>query len=302
MRLEQIAQTDELKGIRVVVTGCGYKPLATTFYDIVSGEPSHDPIFVNDQEMKLNIGGATAGVLARKGAIVHMVSTSQNKLNDIRNNFLNFMSPEKLEYSTADLEDKNSVKEFVNRLPKDKPLYWIQSIGLGAGSYKLKDDNPYLHIQDIPIELLEQESLSVLRATHLMLKEFLLVFKKQKETRVAIISSMSAIRGYSWGGAHCAAKGAISRYTNSAMLDLYQNRIFITDVRPGGVDTGLYDNQIIQESVSDISDEYNGQYRKHFCLAPPTSVGQAIALVLTAPCHFPSINLVAKGQFPNEGS
>ena len=69
-----------------------------------------------------------------------------------------------------------------------------------------------------------------------------------------------------------------------------------------GVDTGMYDNSVVREAIKFISDEYNGNYRSHLALAPPTSVGEAINFALTTPVHIPSINLVAKGQFPHEGS
>lgn len=89
-----------------------------------------------------------------------------------------------------------------------------------------------------------------------MMKKLLLRFRKQKESRVAIITSMSGIRGYSFGATHCTAKGAIDRYANSSMLGPYKDNIFVTTVRPGGVDTGMYDNTKVQEAVKMISDEY----------------------------------------------
>lgn len=296
-RLESIAKSKELEGVRVVITGCGYKPLRHTFYDIVTKEPSHDTINVEGHEMKLNIGAATAGVLARKGAIVHMISTSEDKLKGIEQSLEG-----KIEYSVLDLLDEKAVKEFVRRFKRDKPIYWVQSVGLNAGSYKLKDDNPYLPIEEIPVELIEQESRTVLRATHLMMKEFLPIFRKQKETRVAVVSSMSAVRGYALGCTHCAAKGAIDRYANAAMLSGWKENLFVTTVRPGAVDTGMYDAPAVQKAIKQISDYYGGTYKKHFALMPPTAVGEAIANIFTIPAHVPSINIVAKGQFPNEGS
>lgn len=302
MRLEQIIKSDRLKGKRIVINGCGYKPFSQFFYDVTTGEPSHDAINVDGQEMKLNIGSAVAGVLARNGANVHMVSTSEDKLGNIRTGLADFVDKDLVEYSALDLLDERQVKDFVGSLPRDKPLYWVQSVGLGAGSYKLKDDNPYLPIEEIPLELIEKESQIVLRATHLMMQEFLPILRKQDETRIALITSMSAIRGYSYGATHCAAKGAIDRYANSAMLAVYKDNIFVTSIRPGGVDTGMYDNPKVQESIQVISDEYYGIWRNQITLAPPTTVGEAINYVFTTPAHIPSLNLVAKGQFPHEGS
>ncbi len=301
-RLEQLVKSERLNGKRIIITGCGYKPLSKVFTDIVTKEPSHDSIKIDDKEMKLNIGSAIAGVLARNGAIVHMVSTSPDKLQNIKNNFSKIIESNLIEYSALDLLNEKKVKNFVDKLPKDKPLYWVQSVGLGAGSYKLKDDNPYLPLEKIDLDLIEAETLNVIKSTHIMMKNLLPIFRKQKETRIAIITSMSAIRGYSFGGTHTTAKGAIDRYANSSMLALYKDNIFVTTIRPGGVDTGMYDNQKVQEAINVVSDEYNGQYRKHQTYAPPTTVGEAINYAFTTPSHIPSINLVAKGQFPNEGS
>lgn len=301
-RLKSSPKTDLLNGKRIIITGCGYKPISKVFTDLVTKEQSHDSIEVENKEMKLNIGSAIAGILARNGAIIHMVSTSEEKLRNIKNNFSEIIESNLIEYSALDLLNEKEVKTFVEKLSKDKEIYWVQSVGLGAGSYKLKDDNPYLPLEEIDVELIEAETSTVLKATHIMMKALLPVFRKQKETRIAIITSMSAIRGYSLGGTHTTAKGAIDRYANSSMLALYKDNIFVTTIRPGGVDTGMYDSPKVQEAVNQISDEYSGQYRKHQAYAPPTSIGEIIKEVFTIPAHITSINIVAKGQFPNEGS
>src|SRR3989338_5644347 len=96
-RLEQIVKSDRLKDKRIVVTGCGYKPLSQTFYDITTREPSHDSINVDGQEMKLNIGSAIAGVLALNGAKVHMISTSRDKLGNIKRGLADFVDDTLLE-------------------------------------------------------------------------------------------------------------------------------------------------------------------------------------------------------------
>jgi NADP-dependent 3-hydroxy acid dehydrogenase YdfG len=293
--------TNLLEGIRVVITGCGYKPVNHIFYDIVTGEQSHDSIFVNGQEMKLNIGSATAAVLVANGATVHMISSSEGKLKILKQNLQDIVENGNIEFSAVNLFDEQAVKGLVEKLPKDKPIYWVQSLGLGAGSYKVKYDNPYLSLEEIDLGLLKAE-LSLVPATHMMMQAFLPIFKKQNETRIAIISSMSAARGYSLGGTHCSAKGAMDRYANSAMLALYKNNIFVTTIRPGAVDTGMYDNPVVQEAVKIVSDEYAGLHRKQFVVMPPTSVAEAVNYVLTTPAHIPSLNLVAKGQWPNEAS
>lgn len=311
LRLLNMSRSNVLAGKRIIVTGCGFKPVQTKFYDIHTKEESHDSIFVNNNEQKLNIGAATAFVLAANGATVHLVSKTENNLKQISAQIIETLNVEEsqVEYSAVDILDETEISKFVSKLPKDKPIWWVQSIGLGAGAYKLKDDNPYLHIETIPAELLEKESTVVLKGTHILMQKLLPVFREQNknfgiETRIAIISSMSAIRGYNLGGTHCAAKGAISRYANSAMLDLYKENIFVTDVRPGAVDTGMYDNKAVQNAVIEIVKNYGNNWKKEneIRLMPPTSIGYIINTIFSVPAHTTSVNMVAKSQFPNEGS
>src|SRR4030043_223719 len=128
-RLEEIAKykTNQLEGKRIVITGCGYKPINHRFYDITSCEESHDPLLIDREEVKMNIGTAIAGVLALNRAIVHMVSNSEDKLRNIKR-CLDFILDDEtfVEYSAVNLMDLESVKQFVGRLPTDKTVYWVQ--------------------------------------------------------------------------------------------------------------------------------------------------------------------------------
>ncbi|MCA9352865.1 SDR family NAD(P)-dependent oxidoreductase [Patescibacteria group bacterium] len=311
MNAINIPSSNILSGRRFIITGCGYKPVEHIFYDPVTNKPCHNEMQINNVPMKINIGAAVAYVLAAQGATVHMISTTREKLENLKQDIIEKTScePQKIEYSKVDLLNEKSVSNFVKKLPRDLPINWVQSIGLGAGAYKIKDGNPYLPLEEISVELLEKESSTVLRGTHIMMQNLLPIFKKQSkqdgvESRIIIISSMSAIRGYIRGGTHCAAKGAISRYANAAMLELWKDKIYVTDMRPGGIDTGGYDNQVVQESILKIDNEYGRYWREtgiHF--AQPISVGYAVNMILSAPgAHVTSMNLVAKGQCPNEGS
>jgi len=296
--LEKMTLKDKL----IVITGCGYKPAEHIFTDIVTGKPSHDAIYVDETEMKLNVGAGIAKVLAQNNASVLVVSKTESKLKNLQQKLIEQTKNKNINYAALDLLNQKQVNDFVKKLPKDKTIYWVQSVGLGAGSYKVKDGNPYLKPEDIPLELMQKESEIVLGTTHIMFNALYPILKKQKESRIVVITSMSAIRGYSLGCTHCAAKGAIDRYTNSLMLAKYKENIFVTAVRPGGVDTGMYDNEVVQDAVNTISDEYNAQYRKHQTYMAPTVVGEVISTIFTIDAHIPSVNIVAKGQWPNEGS
>lgn len=285
----------------VLVTGVGVKPVNHIFKDIRTGEPSHTGIRHGGTEYKANIGAATAFELCKEGNSVIMLARSEDKLKIVKGWIKSNLPESSIEYACVDLSDKKSVRNFISALPCNKDIAWVQCVGLGGGTVQVKDDNPYLSIERLSPELIEAE-MTVLRDTVYFLQELLPRFKKQKETRVCIVSSMSAIRSVPNGSIHNAAKGAISRFTNAATIELNSKNIFITDVRPGGVDTGLYDSKIIQRSIIPMAQSYGTNWNKNIRLAPPSSVGKIIAGIIESEAHITSVNLVARGQFPHEGS
>lgn len=292
-----------MEDVRVVVTGCGFKPIGRVFKDMVTGEPTHTEVVIEGVRYKLNIGSAIALVLLKNGFTVHMVSKTEDKLEKLKNVFVDLgCDSSRIEYSAVNLLDEGEVGRFVQCLPRDKVMYWAHAVGLSGGSYKVKDDNPYLPLEDIDVNLIEAESGVVLRSTHLLMKEFLPIFKRQRDARIVMISSMSAKRGYSLGGTHCASKGAIDRYANSAMLALVKDNIFVTTIRPGIIDTGMYDAFPVIDAVKHVGKSYGHDYDDDIPLAPPSAVGQIALGVFRSTAHITSINIVAKRQWPNESS
>ncbi len=288
----------------VLLTGVGIKPIEHIFKDITTGQPTHTEVTVDGKKYKANIGAATAFELCKKGLDVHMIARTEDKLKIVQQWVRENVPDARIDYSAISISDREAVDQLIQRIPEEKDVFWVQSVGLGGGTVNVKDDNPYLAIDDISPELMEAE-LSVLTDTVKMLQTLLPRFRSQKETRVCIVSSMSAIRSVAFGSIHNAAKGSISRFTNAAMLELDKDGIFVTDVRPGAVDTGMYDSTVVRDAVCKISatmnydwSEENGGLR----LAPPSSVGKVIAEVLSSEAHITSVNLVARGQFPHEGS
>lgn len=293
-----------LVGKRVLVTGIGIKPVEHVFHDITTDKPSHTSIVHKGIEYKANIGAAIALECARAGAIVHLVSRSADKLEIVKHWIERQAQSAGVECSGVDLNNPTMLAEFVRSLPYSLPLYWVQSVGVGGGTVILKDDNPYKRIEDISQELLEAE-MGVLRSTVTLLQLLLPRFRAQQETRICIISSMSAVRSVISGSMHNAAKGAISRFANAAMLELYRERIYITDVRPGGVDTGLYDSEAVRQTIIEIGANYGVDWSNAAGgprLMPPLAVGGIVAEILSSEAHVTSVNMVSRGQFPHEGS
>lgn len=289
---------------RIIITGVGMKAIGHVFRDIDTGLPSHTPVILGDQTYKANIGAATAYACAKAGAIVHMIARSEEKLHVARQWILQNIPHARVEYTALDLNDAVVVQNMVQNFPGDASLYWVQSVGLGAGTVHLTDDNPYVPMESVPAELIDAE-LSVLKNTFSLFQALLPRFRQQQETRVCIISSMSAVRGYGFGSIHCSAKGAISRFANAVMIEYAKERIYVTDVRPGGVDTGLYDAAGVQDSAATIAAHYGTDWTHKtggLRLASPLSVAEAIVSVLESDAHITSVNLVARGQWPHEGS
>lgn len=293
-----------LEGKRVLVTGVGLRPVVKfnrpgeridANYDEITNFPGDSTSF------KKNIGATTATECFKSGAIVHMVARTEKNLKRLKS-CMEFNKPnERIEYTVADLSSDAGVHYLLDRLPRDPPLYWIQSVGVGAGSVKLPNDNPYLPIEEISTEHMEAE-LSVAKDTLRLFKALLPRFKAQSETRICIVSSMSAVRSYPLGVMHCAAKAAMHGLTNAAMLELNQHHIQITEIRPGIVNTGLYDSSEVQLAMQKAGASYGYDYSNDVPLMPPSAVGKAIVMALTSEAHITSINMVARGQWPHEGS
>jgi short-subunit dehydrogenase len=277
----------ELFGKRVLVTGVGIKPIKFVFKDITTGLPSHTSVAVDGIEYKANIGAATALECARAGATLHLVGRTENKLCVVKRWIESECPRAIVEYSTIDLNDKEALKNMLNSIQTDIPLYWVQSMGLGAGTVHLRDDNPYLMIDALSDELVKAE-LSVLTNTISLFQLLLPRFRNQHETRICVVSSMSAIRSIISGSMHNAAKGAISRFTNAAMIELNQDNIFITDIRPGIIDTGMYDSETVQDTMKKVGASYGYDYFRSgiFC-APPSAVGKAVVTALISEAHIP---------------
>jgi len=294
----------ELKNKRVLITGVGIKPVEFVFKDISTGQPSHTSVLVDGKEYKANIGAATAFECAKVGAVVHLVARTESKLQIVKKWIEENIPSAQVKYSAVDLGDLAALQKLVASISDDLPLYWVQSVGLGAGTVQVKNDNPYLSIDELSEDLIEAE-LTVLKNTVALLKVLLPRFRKQKETRVCIISSMSAVRSYINGSIHCAVKGAISRFANASMIELAPEKIYITDIRPGGVDTGMYDAEVVRKTVAKIATTFGTDWSEKAGwakLAPPSAVGKVVANVLASEAHITSVNMVGRGQWPQEGS
>ena len=130
----------------VIVTGVGIKPVNYIFKDITTGQSVHTPVIVGDTEYKANIGAAAAHELCKAGFSVCMIARTEDNLKIVKKWIERSIPSASIEYKLLDMKDRSGVDIFVSELPKDKDVHWVQCVGLGGGTVKVKDDNPYLTI------------------------------------------------------------------------------------------------------------------------------------------------------------
>lgn len=239
----------------VIITGCGFKSIEHVYN--YRGKPTHNSILIDRIEQKMNIGTAVAYLLAKKGIEVVMVSRTAENLEKIKRGLIQLGCNEKyISYIASDIMTDDGVDSLIKQLPQSRNFYWVQSIGMGGGAYKVPNDNIYLPFEQIEPELIAAE-MDIVTATHKLMLEMVKIFRKQIENnnkaKICVVTSMSGERGYHFGATHVAAKHALVGYIKGIEKELEDEGINIYDVRPGGIDTGMYDNEHVQKSAKEIS-------------------------------------------------
>lgn len=239
----------------VLITGCGYKPIGHVFE--YKGKSTHNGIMIDGEECKMNIGTAIAYYLSQKWIKIIMVSKTVEKLEKIKQGLVKLDCDEKLiSYIAVDLLSDKGVENLIKELFGNKTIYWVQSLGMGGGTYKIPYDNIYLPFEEIEPELIKTE-MDIVTATHRIMLKLVPIFRKQikagQKAKISIITSMSGERGYHFGATHVAAKHALVGYIEGIRRELNDEGIEIYDIRPGAIDTGMYDNLHTMKAVEEIS-------------------------------------------------
>lgn len=244
-----------MDNLKVIITGCGVKPVKHIFKH--KNKSTHNSIFIDGQEYKMNIGTATAYYLLKKDISVVIVSRNIDNLNKIKEGLAYLgCDKNKIICIGTDITNEIGINFLIKKLPKKTSFYWVQSIGMGGGSYKLPNDNVYLPFEKIKPELIDLE-MDIVTATHRMMLKIVRLLRKQVDNKygakICIITSMSGERGYHFGATHVAAKHALVGYIKGIELELKDEGIEIHDIRPGAIDTGMYDNIHVQKSANEIA-------------------------------------------------
>lgn len=276
----------------VVVLGVGYK----TNEAFCLGEN----IF-KTKNVKVNIGAACARQLAAAGHDLIIIARTQEKIDKVKNDLLALYPDRIIEARAMDALNEEDVNRFFASLDPDCHYDYVHSAGLGAGAYRIKDDNPYLPFEKIPTELPSKEYEAVVKSLFSFVKGFLPFFRKQDRSKVVVVNSMSGLRPYSFGFSHSAAKAGLHNAVKSLTLEFCKEHIYFSEVNPGMVDTGAYDGQPVIDSVQRISEEF-GYHYDTLPQMSPYAVGDAVRLCLESEAHLLELNLVAEGQFPHSGA
>jgi short-subunit dehydrogenase len=134
-----------------------------------------------------------------------------------------------------------------------------------------------------------------------MTQSLLPIFKNQNESRLVIVSSMSSVRSVPFGFSHTSAKAGLHNASRSLALELNKSKIYVSEVMPGAVDTGLYDNEIVRKRIIEMAKMFGYSYDE-IPMMPPSSVADAVKICLESKSHILTINMVAQGQWPNLSS
>lgn len=260
----------------IIITGCGYKPIAHIYK--YNGKPSHNAISINEKDYKMNIGTAVAYYFVKRGVPIIMVSKTKEKLKNIKSGLVKIGCKENLiSYISSDIATDKGVDFLVTKLPKNRIFYWFQSIGMGGGTYKVLHDNIYLPFELISPDLIAAET-EIVIATHRLMLKLIPIFRKQvkngQKAKICVITSMSGERGYHFGATHVAAKHALVGYIKGIRNELKDEGIEIYDIRPGGIDTGMYDNPDTKRNVEIIAKKSKMWGGRKPIFAPPMDVAK----------------------------
>jgi len=296
----------KLSDVLVIVTGVGYRKAERVFH----GGRTCELIHINGVSHKINIGTAVAKLLAENGARVCMASRDKQKLFHVRQYISEETNcdPANISYYNIDLLDEKAVENFISSFNKHQPVWLVHSVGLGAQSYNINGNNPYMPFTKTSSYSISKEFEVPVKSLLLLVKYLEPRLQLQSETRFVVVTSMSGIRPYMYGYSHASAKAGLHHAVRSLSLELgccYKS-VYVTEILPGIVDTGLYDSEEVIMSVQKIGETFgffgDKKYTaKNFPLAPPSSVAKAIKLALESEAHILSIDMVAHGQFTNIG-
>ena len=253
------------------------------------------------ENVKVNIGAACARQLAKDGHDLIIISKTSEKIIKIREDLISLYPDRDIIAQPIDVLNDSQVADFFSNLDPQCTYSYVHSAGLGAGGYRIKDDNPYLTIEDTPIDLPTKEFEVVVKSLLSFVRGFLPFFRNQPKSKVVVVNSMSGIRPYPMGFSHSSAKAGLHNAVRSLTLELTKDNIFFSEINPGMADTGFYDGEAVIDAVQKISKEFGYKYDKLPQMSP-YEVADVVKMCLESKAHILEVNMVSEGQFPHCGA
>jgi short-subunit dehydrogenase len=210
-----------------------------------------------DLPKKILIFGATSKIVfeiaklfAKNGVSFYLCARDENSLKNISEDLL-FSGAERVEYSTFDALDENSIKKCIENCLKEFPELDCVIIGYGMlPDKKLSETEP-----EIVKETINVNFLSVV----LILTYISLHFENQNRGNIIVISSISGDRGRQSNYVYASSKGALSIFLEGLRQRLFKYGVQVLEVKPGFVDTPMTSN-----------------YKKNFLFASPAKVARDV--------------------------
>lgn len=177
------------------------------------------------------IGKALAFELAQRGYSLALTARRTDQLEQIRNEIKQQSPSQTVEIRTLDVTDYESIpsvlKELADALNGLDIVFANAGIGLRGKIGQAQFENAKRTIETNLIGAMATVDAAVA------------YFKEKGKGHIVGISSVSAFRGMPGNSAYCASKAGFSTYLEALRAEVYREKIEVTVLHPGFIDTPL---------------------------------------------------------------
>jgi NAD(P)-dependent dehydrogenase (short-subunit alcohol dehydrogenase family) len=220
------------------------------------------------------IGKATAIELSRRGLAVAALDRDTQLLTELLQE-----NPSVITFC-ADVTDTNRLQKMVSQIADQFGRIDVLVNNAGYSFYERHTESTLEHWrQTMAINLDAMYVLAKLVTPHMM---------KNQYGRIVNVSSTQSLQAEGNVGAYAASKGAINAWSRSLAVDLAEYNILVNVVAPGVVQTGMSIIDGIDETQTELFQQWYVQQRK-IPLAragKPEEVAKAIAFLCSEECTY----------------
>lgn len=284
----------------VVVTGVNMREATRSF----TNTDTDDIVALEGTSYKLNAAAGAAVELGQRGHAVFTVGRDPHKLGLIQK----YLMPSDSRYDVVDLLDTAAVRAFADETgsiaeSSGSTVHLVHYGGVSECTVPMPKGTIFLDPWDTPPtaipEVVESNTVTCLNLVQAMKP----VFRRQRQSKVVLISAVAAMRTARLHGIDAIQKAAYHAMARTLALDLTKENIYFTEVMPGMTDTGFYDSNETLGAVMEAAREYGYDYTEEtFPLFSARKVGQAVSFAIDTDAHVREISLVPYGQWPHLGA